>query len=584
MKKSSFFHIKTIGWIYEKRTSILGYSFLFFLLILPWVSTKTLVFNGSIYIPIVFMCTLLFLLFITEPIRSIKMTRTDLLLFLFIGYTLFISFISDNRLITWKYPSLWILVLLTYLFVRTTSNKFQRTIFVSIAFSGFLQSILSWIQYFEWTTSNHILFDVTGSFLNPAPLGGYIGLALLIMIEYARESVLHKKYVKTFCLLFPILSITGISILSFSRAAWFSVLIVFSWQALRSRVMSTILFIVFITFCASGMYLLKKKSADGRLFIWKVSTTMWLESPLFGNGAGSFSAQYMYAQADYFENNPESDYILKASNNYFAFNEYIRIGCEYGLIGLLLLFTVLIHNWRGENSTSNGSLRQSILLYIACFSFFSYTIEVIPIVVLLVTGLALKQEKPVRTFSIPHPFSLICGIMFSIILCGVSCFSLYIHKKSEEVYSLIHDYEHIKSTEIATAIYERYYDNTYNPDYILGFSRLLYNNQEYEKAYKLLKQASVLTPSSEVLCDFGNCCFYLGKYDEAEYYLHKACYMTPSHILPFYYLFRFYVESDQKDKAKETGNYILHRDFKREGSVALQVKGIIKGYLLKENH
>lgn len=512
----------------------------------------------------------------------------DLLLFLFMGYIITTLLRSNDLPVTWKYSALWMLVLLTYLFVQAIKPTFQKKIHITVACSGFIQSILGWIQYFEWTPSNHILFDVTGNFLNPGPLGGYVGLALLILVIFIRESVLQRKHTRSLCLLFPALSVMGIFVLSFSRAAWLSALIAFSWQmlyTLRIRKKTIALVVMLFSLCLLGLYQLKPGSADGRLFIWKVSAPMLLENPLTGSGAGSFSAKYMYAQAGYFENNPESKYIMKSSDNDFAFNEYIRIGYEYGLVGLLLFAVVLIYNWRGGDRTLNSLLRQSILLYIAVFSFFSYTVEIIPIVVLAITCLALKHEHPtgtIRTIFIPRPFSLVFSILFGITLCGLAFFSLYVHKRSEEVQSLIHEYAHTQSPETATALYELYDCNKSNPDYLLGFSRQLYKNREFEKAYELLKQASILTPSSQILCDLGNCCFYLRRYDESETYLRKACSMTPSHILPFYDLFRFYAGRNKTTEAEKIGRYILSRNFKREGSVALQAKSIVRDYLLKK--
>jgi O-antigen ligase len=105
---------------------------------------------------------------------------------------------------------------------------------------------------------------------------------------------------------------------------------------------------------------MKQASADGRLFIWRVSMDMVKEFPLYGKGADGFTANYMPAQAAYFEAHPNSDYIRQATDNVHAFNEYLRIVCEYGFVGLLLLAALLFFAFR----TNSGLLPKGILLFL----------------------------------------------------------------------------------------------------------------------------------------------------------------------------------------------------------------------------
>ena len=64
---------------------------------------------------------------------------------------------------------------------------------------------------------------------------------------------------------------------------------------------------------------------------------MIVEHPLLGHGTNSFAKQYMNYQADYFQAGYHTDQeIVLASDNIYAFNEVLRIVCEYGIIGLFL--------------------------------------------------------------------------------------------------------------------------------------------------------------------------------------------------------------------------------------------------------
>jgi hypothetical protein len=53
-----------------------------------------------------------------------------------------------------------------------------------IAITGFIQSLIAWGQFCGWAESNHNNFPVTGSFKNPAPLAGYIGACLILIVEF----------------------------------------------------------------------------------------------------------------------------------------------------------------------------------------------------------------------------------------------------------------------------------------------------------------------------------------------------------------------------------------------------------------
>ena len=82
---------------------------------------------------------------------------------------------------------------------------------------------------------------------------------------------------------------------------------------------------------------MKKDSADGRLLIWKVTTEMIAKKPLIGHGTNGFEANYMNYQADYFSENNNPKEALLAGNNKYAFNIFLKILSEYGLIGFIIL-------------------------------------------------------------------------------------------------------------------------------------------------------------------------------------------------------------------------------------------------------
>lgn len=273
--------------------------------------------------------------------RKQPFTDTDLYACIFAFYLILRTIITSDNLMDKSDWLIWGYVALCYILVRYLTKSCQYKLLGIIAISGFIQSLIAWSQFCGWTESNHNSFSITGSFKNPAPLAGYIGACLILIIEFM--SFWHKKNKKgIFILLIPaVISMSGIIILSYSRATWIALFISFihlftKYHKIKHLHILSVTVLSFL--CLAVLYPLKKESANARLFIWKNSSQIIQASPLIGSGANSFASQYMYTQAEYFADHPESTYKLKASNNSHAFNEYLRITIEYGFFGIILLF------------------------------------------------------------------------------------------------------------------------------------------------------------------------------------------------------------------------------------------------------
>ena len=90
--------------------------------------------------------------------------------------------------------------------------------------------------------------------------------------------------------------------------------------------------------CAiAGGYGMKRDSADGRLLMWKVTGKAILGQPLAGTGLGGFPAAYAEAQGEYFATGNATDREKRVAGcPEYAFNEYLQIGLEQGIGGLIV--------------------------------------------------------------------------------------------------------------------------------------------------------------------------------------------------------------------------------------------------------
>jgi O-antigen ligase len=168
--------------------------------------------------------------------------------------------------------------------------------------------------------------------MNPGPLGGYLAFAFIVAVCLCSRR--QKERIVFWWLSVAVLLMGYVCVFrSDSRAAWLSVAVVLGWLAMRSTIHRPTLQITRNQFCHCKLYIsvcmgvlvllsavllygYRRDSALARMFIWKVSTTMIAESPLFGNGTGSYPSRYMLAQGNYFEHHPNSSYGVSADNNF----------------------------------------------------------------------------------------------------------------------------------------------------------------------------------------------------------------------------------------------------------------------------
>lgn len=109
----------------------------------------------------------------------------------------------------------------------------------------------------------------------------------------------------------------------------------------------------------------------------------------------------MDAQSEYFAENPQSPFLDVAGNNHRAFNEFIRVGCEQGAVGLLLAGGFLLSLFGKSRA---GRFRDPIrggILALLVFSFFSYTSDIYPLKFYYALLPGLLRLRPLRTATVP---------------------------------------------------------------------------------------------------------------------------------------------------------------------------------------
>jgi O-antigen polymerase len=271
-----------------------------------------------------------------------------------------------------------------YLLVRAgaVNRKYIAGTAIIFILTALLQSALGLLQLYGFKASYHALFNITGTFHNPGPFSGFVVSALPLAIvgytigyterhrgdtEEHREISLRGVNINLQKVFSGILK--GVSLLTIiaillvvpaaqSRAAWVAGLvgsIYVLWNCKErflfihrlseyvkrlSKTLRVLLItgsLIFILGATTGVYLLKKDSANGRLLIWQVTSQLIKERPVIGFGRGAFSALYMDEQAQWFKSDKGTDeQAMIAGSPESPFNEPLKLWLEKGLIGVLL--------------------------------------------------------------------------------------------------------------------------------------------------------------------------------------------------------------------------------------------------------
>ena len=320
----------------------------------------------------------------------------------------------------------------------------------------------------------------------------------------------------------------------------------------------------------TGVYNLKRGSADGRLFLWKVASGAIAEKPVFGYGLGNFAGTYGQAQYGYFILGVDEKEAMTADCPAYAFNEFIQIGVEQGIVGLLLFLGIIIIAVASCIRSQGKAGVLGAIVAVLVFGFTSYPLSVLPICIAFVTLLPLSNGEN-NSFVLPK----VVFVAISIILAG-SC--IYF---TARIKPLRQAYRSLRVLTM-TAQYNQY-------DYSKDFQELIsYLNKNYKFMFsygKALAAQNKFDESSGVLIKgassssdpmfynlIGNNYLALGETEKAEKYYWKAYYTLPNRLYPLYLLTKLYHETGQDEKAKEIAMRLLEKEPKVMSTAVREMK------------
>ncbi len=385
----------------------------------------------------------------------------------------------------------------------------------------FMESFIGLAQVLKLKTSGHISFAMTGSFANPGPYGGLIAILLAILGAYIwHNRKAEKWYDKGMIILSSISCVLCVIVLpaTMSRAAWLALgiaSVVFGFKELnlldlirKHKVLATIASVLVII-VMTGIFFLKMDSAIGRFHIWHMELRAIAEEPWQGHGKGSVLGVYGDTQAEYFAEKERPEIITKVAGcPEYAFNEYLKIGVEFGIpamMGVIMMLAILISVLLKISSPFAYGL-----IVLCVFAFFSYPLEAIHI----------RTDAERKWDEIRY-------------LSGMELYD-------DAVDELAPLYEELNR----------------NFRYLYDYGYALHKCGRYEQSIKVLKEGAALSSDPMFYNIIGRNYESQGFFEEAELaYLHSH-YMVPSRIYPLYLLMNMKMKSGDNLSAIRIGEKI----------------------------
>lgn len=465
-------------------------------------------------------------------------------------------------------------------------NFFPTILLIAIYIWSCIESFYGLQQVFGFRPSRHSAFGMTGSFSNPGPYGGFMATTLSIAIAYA------LKYKKRFSLITecvrriirkgqnfnvrfsyiewmafratPLLLaaptiILGILVLpaSRSRAGWVGIgiaLIVYATintkllQYMRSRkIMITISVIIVITSCF-GIFMIKKDSALGRLHIWNIELRAIAKSPIIGYGPGFALGAYGKSQEEYFRNASRQENIIRiAGCPEYAFNEYLKVGMETGIFGLLISICLIT-----AGITALLKIKSPLaygLIAASTFAFFSYPSNVTQLS-LLATGLLSTagshdfMNKENSTLFRDLCFSPVITIIIATILIFININLKDNYRQREDAigkWMKSRSWSSLELFENSVKELEPLYSTmSWNFRYVYDYGYALHRTGQYEQSNAILKKGAELSSDPMFHYIIGKNMESLEKYEYAEKEFITSHYIVPCRIYPLILLMEMY--------------------------------------------
>jgi len=348
-----------------------------------------------------------------------------------------------------------ICIALCYTSLRVISSLFRCIVVLSLFAESvllvFMLNVLIGIsQYLGFSSSYYPELGPTGIFFNPGPYAIYLSALIPWALVCIVNNTIRKRYARTILgLLVGGLALFLIAV-SFSRSAWMGLfcgialpLILFYGKTAETynKVKMLLVFVIGSALFYWVLYGAKIDSSNGRILIWKVSSTMAKEHWATGAGTGKFPHLYLHYQKKFFDERSTGveQYKNLAGDVRFAFNDFLQMFVEGGILSAVLfagvvlcavLFLVLRiskqRNVQGNETLLllSGGMISSLIVVLAA-GLTAYPLQVLPISLLFWALIALAVTMfSGRKNEASKSCRIVLAALLTLLNVGVLCYGI----------------------------------------------------------------------------------------------------------------------------------------------------------------
>ena len=580
-----------------------------FLLCTPFINMTELA-NGLVtgkmcwfHLAMLFFSVCVFLMMSTQKGTAITSTFSDLLVLFFavivlITYKWSLNPEPEKFLFAGQLVILWFLLR----YILTTYRELKFFFLFTLMLTGLVEAVWGMQQLHGHVYSHHSLFRLTGSFFNPGPYSGYLAVVLPVCLWTAMRFQKGMHYFGWVC----VGAILVVLPAGMSRSAWVAAVMACGWvywaerigwektKAIYSRYKNVAVpffaIVILLAGCAfAGLYGLKRDSADGRLLMWKVTGKAIAGHPVTGTGLGGFPEAYAEMQGQYFGTEEATDKEkLVAGCPEYAFNEYLQIGLEQGIGGLIVfgawLGSMVYYGIRNRQHGAAGGV-----LALAVFAVSSYPLQLPSFWVALVfLGAICVTKDGTQIRSSALSVSSACHITIISLLSLASVCLFILQKGQYEVYKRWGRLQMLYNNKAYESVAEDYHDLhdklKHKPEFLFEEAQCLSKTGQHAEAIRVLERAKRLSGDPMIRYMTAKNRQVLGDYREAEEELLQAIGILPERLYPYYLLAKLYAEPEfyQADKLRAAASVVLAKKPKVESTAIREMREEVKKIIEKK--
>ncbi|MBA7575788.1 hypothetical protein ES708_17624 [subsurface metagenome] len=327
---------------------------------------------------------------------------------------------------------------------------------------------------------------------------------------------------------------------------------------------------------------------------------MIADKPVFGFGFDKYAVAHNNYQADYFAANPEAKEEGELADAVsYAFNEYIQIAAETGLVGLVLFLALgFLSFFKGnreqnKNDSENYLLiaARGSLLAILISAMFSYPFRSVPVNMFLLFVLAIisaNYSHRIKELGFEEQKRRLLSIIGIVILAFFTVNQVKKYKASKEwleAFRLVRTREYKKAV---TAYEDLYPILNYNQFFLFNYGAELSVMGKYKKSVELLKEAEPRLNDADLYIYLGNSYVGLGDLKNAAHCFKKASLIMPVKFYPKYRLVKVYLAMNEHEKALDLAREIVSMPVKIPSEIITSIRNemqelVNNSYGLKSN-